>query len=91
VDDALFEEVVLLRALKFLNLSQTNVCAGFARIAELPVAELVLEGCQRVTDEALPGIAEIAALSRLVLRGASTTPEGIAEFSRVRPRCEVIR
>jgi internalin A len=93
VADAAVPDLVALPALEVLVLSGTKVTdAGLKQLVGMKkLKELRLAAMPQVTDAGLLNLKACPALRTVVVnKKTGVTPEGIAEFRRQRPDCEVI-
>ena len=89
--DVGLEPVATVTALEELNLSGLTITGrGIEKLKTLAnLARLDLHGCKRVGDEAVPFLAQLAALKWVDVQDTSMTANGIGELRRLRPGLRV--
>jgi Leucine-rich repeat (LRR) protein len=87
-----FDVLAMLKRLHHLRLNGLLVTSrGLEKLKTLAQLErLDLQGCQRVTDDAIPVLASFPALRLLDLTGTAVTGKGIDQLRRTKPECKVI-
>jgi hypothetical protein len=93
VDDAAMPDIAKLAKLEVLVLSGTKVTdAGLKQLTAMKqLKEIRLSAMPQITDTGLINLKPFPSLRTVIVnKKTGVTPEGIAEFRRLRPDCEVV-
>lgn len=92
ISDAGLEEVAKLTSLETLDLRATQITdAGLAKLLELPKLKTLELANTAITDAGLLSLQKLKSLSKVsVFNCKQVTPQGIANFKKARPDCQVI-
>ena len=80
VDDGLFQHLAPLGKLESLCLAYTNNFGDFTTLAGLPLRDVRLEGCRRVSDLAARTLATFPTLRQLEIHMTGLTDRGLEHF-----------
>ena len=77
IDDGVFRHLKPLRELNYLNLAYTNIAGNFSELADLPLRDVRLEGCQHVGDRCAQALANFDSLRQLEIHMTRLTEAGV--------------
>lgn len=83
IDDGVFRHIQELRHLSYLNLAYTNVEGDFTELAALPLLDVRLEGCRRVSDRCAQSLASFPSLRQLEIHKTGLTDDGVQHLAKL--------
>ncbi|MGH7751293.1 MAG: hypothetical protein ACREN5_00620, partial [Gemmatimonadales bacterium] len=84
--------IATLQQLRTLRLDGMPVSARWLeKLKTLPhIERLTLQGCKRLTDDALPVLASFPALRSVDLKGTGVSETGVDALRQAKPNCQVL-